>query len=60
MDKRIRFETKERSNARREKEFLALTPSQRFQWFLASFEGRVSNEEPHRSKGNFIIRQRVQ
>ena len=55
MDKRIRFETKEESNARREKEFLALTPSERFQWFLRSFNGRVQEDRP---TDNFVIRKK--
>ncbi|MBK9764248.1 MAG: hypothetical protein IPO87_13070 [Flavobacteriales bacterium] len=56
MDKRITFETKEESNARREREFLALTPSERFHWFLLSFQGRVQEDRPTK---NFIIRKRV-
>lgn len=56
MDERIRFETKEESNARREREFMALTPHERLRWFLRSFDGR-ENEEPDRGrrKGNFVI-----
>ncbi|MBP6644085.1 MAG: hypothetical protein KA186_13405 [Flavobacteriales bacterium] len=56
MDKRITFETKEESNARREREFLALTPSERYHWFLRSFQGRVQEDRPTK---NFIIRKRV-
>lgn len=37
-DDRIHFETKEESNARRERAFLALTPGERLMWFLRSFE----------------------
>ncbi|HPF91002.1 MAG: hypothetical protein H6590_08180 [Flavobacteriales bacterium] len=55
MDKRIRFETKEESNTRREREFLALTPSERLQWFLRSFNARVQEDRP---TDNFIIRKR--
>jgi len=53
----IRFETKEESNARREREFMALTPSQRFQsfmelcWALSNFESRSQEED----KGNFVL-----
>ncbi|MBK8227394.1 MAG: hypothetical protein IPK70_09505 [Flavobacteriales bacterium] len=56
MDKRIRFETKEEANARREREFMALTPGDRLEWFLRSFDGR-ENEDPDRGrrKGNFVI-----
>lgn len=57
MDPRIRFETKEESNARRRAEFLALTPAERFAWFLRSFEGRGPRENPEHA-GNFIIRKR--
>lgn len=55
MDKRVRFETKEEGNARRVAAFLALTPAQRFAWFLRSFEGRAAAVE---HPGNFIIRRR--
>ena len=55
MDKRIRFETKEESNARGEREFLALTPSERMQWFLRSLNARVQED---RRTDNFIIRKR--
>ena len=59
MDPRIRFETKEESNARREREFLALTPHERFLWFLRSFDrpgfrGRHKLED----KGNFVIQKK--
>lgn len=60
MDKRIRFETKEEANARREREFMALTPGERLEWFLRSFNGR-GNEDPGRGrrKGNFVIEKRI-
>jgi hypothetical protein len=59
MDKRIRFETKEEANARREREFMALSPGERFQWFLRSFDGRVSHGlSANERKGNFIIRKK--
>jgi hypothetical protein len=56
----IRFETKAESNARREREFLALSPSERLRSFLRSFDlphivvSRASEE-----KGNLIIRRRT-
>ncbi|HNR54532.1 MAG TPA: hypothetical protein PKJ19_05140 [Flavobacteriales bacterium] len=55
MDDRIRFETKEELNARREREFLAMTPSERLPCFLRSFNGRVQEDRP---TDNFIIRKR--
>ena len=56
MDKRIRFETKEQSNARREREFLALSPSERVLWFLRSFNGRASSAKVEDRTRNFVIR----
>lgn len=59
MDKRIRFETKEESNARREREFLALTPHERFMWFLRSFDQRPSDPNaPEPPTKNFVIRKK--
>lgn len=57
MDERIRFETKEESTARREREFMALSPHERLQWFLRSFDhrGLQGGQGPDRS-GNFIVR----
>jgi len=55
----IRYETKEESNARREREFLALTPAQRFLSFLRTFDlpnSMVGPQQP--DKGNFIVRKR--
>jgi hypothetical protein len=57
MDKRIRFETKEESNKRREEEFLAMTPSERFMWFLRSFPEADPNA-PERPTENFVIRKK--
>jgi hypothetical protein len=57
MDKRIRFETKEESNKRREEAFLALTPSERFMWFLRSFPEPDMNA-PERPTENFVIRKK--
>ncbi|MBP8822591.1 MAG: hypothetical protein KBH07_02970 [Flavobacteriales bacterium] len=61
MDKRIRFETKEESNARREREFLALSPHERFMWFLRSFDesGRKFDKKKP-DNGNFVISKRKQ
>lgn len=59
VDKRIRFETKEESNARRERAFMALTPHERLQWFLRSFDGRLPEDAAASDrKGNFVIRKR--
>lgn len=58
MDKRIRFGTKEEHNARRERAFLALSPSERLIWFLRSFTRHGSSELVERNVGNFIIRKR--
>ena len=61
MDTRISFGTKEESNARREREFLALTPAERFMWFLRSFarKARTAGKAPDDDKGNFVIRRRA-
>ncbi len=59
MDPRIRFETKEDSNARREREFMALSPSQRVEWLLRSFDDpMVTIAERDNNSRNFIIRKR--
>ena len=57
MDKRIRFETKEESNARREAEFLAMTPNERFEWFLRSFPPIDPNATEPPTE-NFVIRKK--
>ena len=63
-DPRIRFETKEESNARRQREFMALTPNERFIWFLNSFYSKLpdpngpSAEQVEKDDRNFIIRKR--
>lgn len=57
MDSRIRFESKEESNARRLRDFLALSPSERVEWFFRSFNDRLN--VPLRNENadqNFIIR----
>ena len=58
-DDRIRFETKEESNARREREFLALTPAERFMWFLRSFDERYDPNAKERPTKNFVIRKKA-
>lgn len=59
MDKRIRFETKEEANARREREFMALSPEERLAWFLRSFDERPPQDpEAVERKGNFIVRKK--
>lgn len=58
-DHRIRFETKEESNARREREFLALAPSERFMWFLRSFDERHDPNAKERPTKNFVIRKKA-
>ncbi|MGV9012709.1 MAG: hypothetical protein ACOH13_08965 [Flavobacteriales bacterium] len=57
-DDRIRFETKEEGNTRRECEFLALTPNERFVWFLRSFDQRIDPNSKERPTKNFVIRKR--
>ncbi len=59
MDKRIHYGTKEENNARREREFLALTPHERFMWFLRSFD-RPPGNAPRKTgnSSNFIVRKR--
>jgi len=60
MDPRIRFETKEESNHRREREFLALAPAERVLWFLRSFNGReIVVEQTEDKSHNFIISRRI-
>jgi hypothetical protein len=55
-DPRIRFETKEESNARREREFIALTPWERLVQYLRDIERNPPPiEERGEAKGNFII-----
>jgi len=53
----IHFATKEENNARREKEFLALAPTDRFSLFL-KLCGQMSaftQSQPKEDKGNFVI-----
>lgn len=59
-DPRIRFETKEESNARREREFMALTPWERLVQYLHDIERNPPPmEERGEAKGNFIISKRT-
>ena len=58
MSERIRFETKEESNARRERAFLALTPHERFLWFLRSFDEHHDPNARERPTRNFVIRKK--
>jgi hypothetical protein len=57
MDHRIRFETKDQSNARRQQAFLDLSPSERFLWFLRSFMDGA-DRSPKTANNNFIIHKR--
>jgi hypothetical protein len=59
MDRRIRFETKEESNARREGAFTDLSPAERLLWFLRSFNGRRTDAPSEEKPGNFVIRKRA-
>ena len=54
MDHRIRFETKDQSNARRQQAFLDLSPSERFLWFLRSFDDGTPRT-PKATNNNFVI-----
>lgn len=57
MDHRIRFETKDQGNARRQQAFLDLSPSERFLWFLRSFkDGAGRAAKP--TNNNFVIQKR--
>jgi hypothetical protein len=59
IDPRIRFETKEESNARRRREFLALSAWERLAWLLRDIERNPPDlNERGEAKGNFIIRRR--
>jgi len=57
MDHRIRFETKDRSNARRQQAFLDLSPSERFLWFLRSFDDGTLRT-PKAANTNFVIQRK--
>ena len=54
MKKQIFFGTKEEHNARREAEFLSLTPYERLRWFFSAVgQNKVPSNED--KKGNFIL-----
>ena len=63
-DPRIRFETKEQSNERRQREFMALTPNERFIWFLNSFYSKLPDpsgpdaEQVEKDERTFVIHRR--
>ncbi len=59
-DDRIHFGTKEENNARRERAFWALPPSDRFMWFLRSFDERYDPNAKERPTKNFVIRKKAQ
>jgi hypothetical protein len=54
MKKQIFFGTKEEHNARREAEFLSLTPYERLQWFFNMVEQNPKPSDEDK-KGNFIL-----
>ena len=54
MKKEIFFGTKEENNARREAEFLALTPFERLQWFF-KMVGKANHSNENEKKGNLIL-----
>ncbi len=59
-DPRILFETKEESNARRQREFLALTPWERFVLYVRDIQRNPPVvDERGEAKGNFIIWKRT-
>lgn len=58
-DPRIHFGTKAENNARRERAFMELTPAERFQWFLRSFEERRNPNAKERPTRNFVIRKKA-
>lgn len=53
----ILFATKEENNLRREEEFLALSPGERFELFLklCSAMSHFPQDMPAKDKGNFIV-----
>jgi hypothetical protein len=53
----IRYATKEENNRRREEEFLALEPGERFELFLkmCSAMSGFAQDRPQEDKGNFIV-----
>jgi hypothetical protein len=57
---KLHFETKQEANARREKEFLALSPSERVQVFIrmVGSNGLFKSGAPQKNKGNFVIKKK--
>lgn len=54
MKKQIFYGTKEEHNARREAEFLSMTPYERLQWFFTMVgQNKVPSNED--KKANFIL-----
>lgn len=55
--KKLIFDTKENNNRRREQEFLALPPNERFQLFLKDVDRYAifATNAPVKDKGNFVI-----
>ncbi len=53
----VHFATKEENNRRREEEFLALSPGERFELFLklCSAMSHFPQGRPAEDKGNFIV-----
>ncbi|MBP6699226.1 MAG: hypothetical protein KA175_16505 [Flavobacteriales bacterium] len=60
MDQRIRFESKEESNLRREQAFLALSPSERVEWFFHSFADQGKDPfEVRAEPDNFVVHKKT-
>lgn len=55
MDKRITFTRKEESNKEREERFMAMTPSQRFDWFIRCLGSGFGAPARKDDQGNFVI-----
>ena len=55
MDKRITFNTKAQSNKEQEDRFLAMSPSERFEWFLRCMGSRFGPYEDRDDDGNFVV-----
>ncbi|MBP6390901.1 MAG: hypothetical protein KA352_08395 [Flavobacteriales bacterium] len=60
MDQRIRFESKEESNLRREQAFMALSPSERVEWFFRSFADQGKDPfEVRAVPDNFVVHKKT-
>lgn len=58
-DPRILFGSKDESNARRRKQFLALSPWERLVFYLRDIERNPpASEDRGEARGNFIIRKK--